>query len=209
MKMPCLLLTLSRSAHCQLASAILISSGLGLFMPGCAFRTGKQPRQEITPLYSASSPEFRQSAGSLLGPDFVSGNDITTLVNGTQIFPAMLSAIRSAKHSINFEDYWFSNGQIGREFTEALAERARAGVKVSAILDALGTYKMGGENLARLREAGVDSQCRFAATFSRQSLPGCRAGRRPTAGHLHGQLAENRRQRAARCRLFSAAFKPK
>jgi cardiolipin synthase len=157
MKMTCLLLTLSRSAHRQLVSAILISSGLGLFMPGCAFRTGKQPRQEITPLYSASSPEFRQSAGSLLGPDFVSGNDITTLVNGTQIFPAMLSAIRSAKHSINFEDYWFSNGQIGREFTEALAERARAGVKVSAILDALGTYKMGRENLARLREAGVEA----------------------------------------------------
>ncbi len=157
MKMTCLLLTLSRSAHRQLVSAILISSGVGLFMPGCAFRTGKQPRQEITPLYSASSPEFRQSAGSLLGPDFVSGNDITTLVNGTQIFPAMLSAIRSAKHSINFEDYWFSNGQIGREFTEALAERARAGVKVSAILDALGTYKMGGENLARLREAGVEA----------------------------------------------------
>jgi cardiolipin synthase len=157
MKMTCLLLTLSRSAHRQLVSAILISSGLGLFMPGCAFRSGKQPRQEITPLYSASSPEFRQSADSLLGPDFVSGNDITTLVNGTQIFPAMLSAIRSAKHSINFEDYWFSNGQIGREFTEALAERARAGVKVSAILDALGTYKMGTENLAQLREAGVEA----------------------------------------------------
>jgi cardiolipin synthase len=156
MKMTCLLLTLSRSAHRQLVSAILISSGLGLFMPGCAFRTGKQPRQEITPLYSASSPEFRQSAGSLLEPDFVSGNDITTLVNGTQIFPAMLGAIRSAKHSINFEDYWFSNGQIGREFTEALAERARAGVKVSAILDALGTHKMGMENLARLRETGVE-----------------------------------------------------
>ena len=155
--MTCLLLTLSRSAHRELVSAILISSGLGLFMPGCAFRTGKQPRQEITTLYSAGSPEFRQSAGALLGPDFVSGNNITTLVNGTQIFPAMLSAIRSAKHSINFEDYWFSNGQIGREFTEALAERARAGVKVSAILDALGTYKMGGENLARLREAGVEA----------------------------------------------------
>ena len=157
MKMTRLLFTLSRSAHRQLVSVILISSGVGLFMPGCAFRTGKQPRQEITTLYSASSPEFRQSAGSLLGPDFVSGNDITTLVNGTQIFPAMLSAIRSAKHSINFEDYWFSNGQIGREFTEALAERARAGVKVSAILDALGTYKMGRENLARLREAGVEA----------------------------------------------------
>jgi cardiolipin synthase len=136
-------------------TAILIVSVLGLFMPGCAFRTGKQPRQEITPLYSATSPEFRQSAGALLGPDFVAGNHITTLVNGAQIFPAMLTAIRSARHSINFETYVFSDGPIGREFTEALAERARAGVKVSAILDAYGTMKMGRDNLARLQAAGV------------------------------------------------------
>jgi cardiolipin synthase len=140
----------------QLASAILISSGLGFFMPGCALKFGKQARQEVTPLYSASSPEFRQSAGSLLGPNFVSGNSITTLVNGNQIFPAMLGAIRSAKHSINFETYVFWDGPIGREFTEALAERARAGVKVSAILDAQGTNKMGLENLERLRAAGVE-----------------------------------------------------
>jgi cardiolipin synthase len=155
-KRTCLLLTLSRGTHRQLAAAILISSGLGLFLPGCAFRTGKQPRQEITPLYSASSLEFRQSAGALLGPDFVSGNTITTLVNGAQIFPAMLDAIRSAKHSINFEAYWFVDGQIGREFTAALVERAHAGVKVNAIFDALGTMDMGLENLARLREGGVE-----------------------------------------------------
>jgi hypothetical protein len=43
---------------------------------GCALKTGKQARQEVAPLYSASSPEFRQSAGSLLGPNFVSGNNI-------------------------------------------------------------------------------------------------------------------------------------
>jgi cardiolipin synthase len=133
-----------------------VSCGLGLLLPGCAFRNGKQPREEITPLYSASSPEFRQSAGALLGPDFVAGNRITTLVNGTQIFPAMLNAIRAAKHSVNFESYWFTDGQVGREFTEALAERARAGVKVNAIFDALGTMGMGEENLARLRAAGVE-----------------------------------------------------
>jgi len=125
-------------------------------MPACALKTGKQVRQEIAPLYSASSAEFRQSAGSLLGPNLVSGNNITTLLNGNQIFPAMLDAIRSAKNSINFETYVFWNGQIAREFTEALAERARAGVKVHAILDAQGTRKMGMENLTRLREAGVE-----------------------------------------------------
>jgi len=156
MKRPRLLLTPSRGACRRLASAILISSALGLFLPGCAFRTGKQPRQEITTLYSTGSPEFRQNAGALLGPDFVGGNTITTLVNGTQIFPAMLGAIRSARHSIDFESYWFEDGQVGSEFIEALAERARAGVKVSVIFDALGTMDMGGANLAQLRAAGVE-----------------------------------------------------
>ncbi len=136
------------------AIAILFSGSL--FFSGCALKTGKQARQEIAPRYSTNSPEFRQSVGSLLGPNFVSGNNITTLVNGTRIFPAMLSAIRSAKHSINFETYVFWDGEVGREFTEALAERARAGVHVSAILDAQGTRKMGLENRAILRKAGVE-----------------------------------------------------
>jgi cardiolipin synthase len=140
----------------RLQIAIIASLATPFLLSGCAIKTGKQLRHEITPLYSASSPEFRQAAGSLLGPNFVSGNNITTLVNGKEIFPAMLSAIRSAKHSINFETYVFWDGDIARKFTEALAERARAGVKVSAILDAQGTRTMGMENLARMREAGVD-----------------------------------------------------
>src|ERR1700693_6577697 len=51
---------------------------------GCALKVGKQPRQEVTSLYSTASPEFRQSAGSLLGPNFVGGNSISTLVNGDE-----------------------------------------------------------------------------------------------------------------------------
>jgi cardiolipin synthase len=135
----------------------IIAVSAPFLLNGCiVLKTGKQVRKEITPIESTSSPEFRQSAGSLLGPNFVGGNNITTLVNGNQIFPAMLSAIHSAKHSINFETYVYWNGDVARKFTEALAERARAGVKVSAILDAQGTRTMGMDNLARLREAGVD-----------------------------------------------------
>jgi cardiolipin synthase A/B len=135
--------------------ALATACGFLLF-GGCALKMGKQPREEIAHIYSARSPEFRQTAGSLLGPNFVSGNNITTLVNGNQIFPAMLSAIRSAKHSINLETYVFQDGEIAHQFTEALAERALAGVKVNAILDAQGTQKMGWQNLERLRNAGVE-----------------------------------------------------
>ena len=119
-------------------------------------KLGKQPREEVAPLYSAASPEFRQSAGSLLGPNFVGGNNITTLINGREIFPAMLVAMRSAKRSINFETYVFWDGEIAKQFTEALADAAQRGVKVNAVLDARGTSKMGRENAERLRSAGVN-----------------------------------------------------
>jgi cardiolipin synthase A/B len=122
---------------------------------GCAMKLGKQPRQEVASLYSAQSPEFRQAAGSLLGPNFVGGNSISTLVNGDEIFPAMLNAIRSARRSINLETYVFWDGEIAREFTAALSERARAGVHVNLILDAQGTRKMGIANKKQLQDAGV------------------------------------------------------
>ena len=111
---------------------LLLSLLTAIFPSGCVIKTGKQVRHEIPSLYSARAPEFRQSAGSLLGQNFVAGNNVVTLVNGDQIFPAMLSAIRSAKHSITFETYVFWDGEIGRQFTDALAERTRAGVKVHA-----------------------------------------------------------------------------
>src|ERR1051326_5059923 len=120
-----------------------LTSVAALSLTGCALKLGKQPREEVAPLYSAASAQFRQSAGSLLGPNFVGGNNITTLINGREIFPAMLTAIRSAKRSINLETYIYWDGEIGKQFTEAFAERARAGVHVNLILDARGSSKMG------------------------------------------------------------------
>ena len=140
------------------ARAVLFSLAiffLAVFEQGCAIGEGKKVTHEVKPLYSAAAPEFRQAAGSLLGGNFVAGNSITTLKNGREIFPAMLSAIRSARRTINFETYVFWDGEIAKQFAEALAERAKAGVAVNAILDAQGTGKMGSENLAMLQSAGV------------------------------------------------------
>ncbi len=136
-----------------------------IFCGGCATHEGNAVRKEVTPLYSATSPEFRQASGSLLGASYSEGNSITTLVNGREIFPAMLSAIRGARRSINFETYIFWDGEIGKQFAAALAERARAGVKVNAVLDAQGTGKMGRENLEQLRSAGVQIE-KFHSLFS-------------------------------------------
>ncbi|MDP9003336.1 MAG: phospholipase D-like domain-containing protein, partial [Verrucomicrobiota bacterium] len=129
---------------------------LVLLLDGCTLGEGKKVTQEVAPLYSAASPEFRQATGSLLGGNFVAGNSITTLVNGRQIFPAMLSAIRAARKSIDFETYIFWDGEIAKQVADALAERARTGVTVNVILDAQGTSKMGSENLENLRSAGAN-----------------------------------------------------
>ncbi|HEY6893289.1 MAG TPA: cardiolipin synthase, partial [Rhodanobacteraceae bacterium] len=83
------------------------------------------------------------------------GNRIETLKNGDAIFPAMLAAIRSAKHNIDFETYVYWSGQIGRDFADAIAERARAGVKAHVMLDWVGSQKMEKEALATMVDAGA------------------------------------------------------
>ena len=93
---------------------------------------------------------------NLLGPGLVSGNEIITLRNGDEIFPAMLKAIAGAKHSINFETYIYWKGKIGRQFAEALAERARTHLAVHLILDWQGTRKLDHTSLQLMKEAGVE-----------------------------------------------------
>ncbi|WP_322403133.1 cardiolipin synthase [Massilia luteola] len=111
---------------------------------------------QLTRQYDTSDPQFRRSLGVLLGPPIIEGNKVEALLNGDQIFPAMLDAIRSAQKSISFETYIYWEGTIGREFTEALSERARAGVKVHVLLDWIGSMKIGEAALDEMRRAGVE-----------------------------------------------------
>ena len=112
--------------------------------------------REIPRLYSIHDPQFRRVIGSLLGPPLVGGNRVQELLNGDQIFPAMLAAIRGAQTSITFETYIYWSGNIGREFADALAERAKAGVKVHVLLDWLGSAKIDDSFLEEMRAAGVE-----------------------------------------------------
>ena len=116
----------------------------------------EHPKFEIERHYSAGSPEFQRAVGHLLGPQITDGNHVETLLNGDQIFPAMLEAIRSAKRSINFETFVYWEGRIGEEFTEALAERARAGVPTHVVIDWLGSLRIDRAYVKRMKEAGVE-----------------------------------------------------
>jgi cardiolipin synthase len=106
--------------------------------------------------YPVSDPQFVRAMGVLLGPALVEGNRVETLLNGDQIFPAMLQAIGSARSTITFETYIYWSGDIGRKFAEALSERARAGVKVHVLLDAVGSLKLDDDSLRTMTSAGVE-----------------------------------------------------
>lgn len=116
----------------------------------------KKIEKHITHLYPVSSPQFQHSMSVLLGPPIIQGNKVKELNNGDEIFPAMLKAIRGAKKSITFETFIYWSGAIGQEFADALSERARAGIKVSVLLDWVGTRKMEASLLEQMKSAGVD-----------------------------------------------------
>ncbi|MDB5292478.1 MAG: phospholipase D/Transphosphatidylase [Phycisphaerales bacterium] len=128
--------------------ALLLSSG------GCASNNPAVYKIKVD--YTVHDPQFAQVMGNLLGPPLVPGNACTTLLNGDEIFPAMLGAIRSAQKTITFETYIYWSGAIGREFTDVLSERARAGVKVHVMLDWLGSGRINHEFLKTMTEAGVE-----------------------------------------------------
>jgi cardiolipin synthase len=115
----------------------------------------KEILQPVQTDYSVADPQFRQSMSHLLGPPLVDGNKITTLINGDQIFPAMLEAIRGAKKSITFETYIWSSGKLSDQFANAISERAMAGVKCYVIADTLGSLKLPRKSIDQMRTAGV------------------------------------------------------
>jgi len=74
-------------------------------------------------------------------PWFVVGEDrVRLLRDGGQALPAMLDAIGRAKSEILLEMYWVGDDMVGCRFRDALAARARAGVDVCVVYDALGSF---------------------------------------------------------------------
>jgi cardiolipin synthase len=91
-----------------------------------------------------------------VGTPWQDGNALVTLPNGDAFFARMLNEIRAARRSITLETFAFVNAPVTRRYSRALAERAREGVEVKLILDAVGSRDAGKKNLQLMREAGVD-----------------------------------------------------
>jgi cardiolipin synthase len=143
-----------RSVWIALASSLLTLCAVLVVLN---LATGeKKIEQRLERLYATDEPQFRRVMGNLLGPPILDGNKAEVLVNGDKIFAAMLGAIKQARRSITFETYIYWSDTIGREFADALIDRARSGVKVHVLLDWVGSAKMEARYLEQMKAAGIE-----------------------------------------------------
>jgi cardiolipin synthase A/B len=116
--------------------------------------------EEFPPVYGLDhefgieSDEFLHTVSGATGMVFAAGNKIALLNNGDEFYPAMLEEIERAEASVTIEAYIYWAGDIGRRFARALARRARAGVSVKILLDAVGSASIGSEILETLEAGG-------------------------------------------------------
>jgi cardiolipin synthase A/B len=116
----------------------------------------KRIEERVETLYAVADPQFRRNMDVMLGPALLGGNRAQALLNGDAIFDDMLKAIRGARRTITFESYIYWSGEIGAQFTSALVERAKAGVKVHVLFDALGSGKIDDKAVEEMKAAGVE-----------------------------------------------------
>ena len=139
----------------RIAILTFLGTALGVLLVANLTLGDKVIDETVPSLYTVADPQFARTMSVMLGPALLPGNRTRALVNGDEIFPEMLQAIRGARKSITFEMYIYWKGSIGEQFTQALAERARSGVKVHVMIDALGSQKIEERVIGRLRDAGA------------------------------------------------------
>jgi cardiolipin synthase A/B len=107
---------------------------LALFEPGLPYKINSA--KSLLP----DSADFQRVLAALSDTQVHSTNRIEVLTNGDRFYEAELEAIGRARHSVNLEAYIFQKGEIARRFVGALAERARQGVRVNVVIDAIGSF---------------------------------------------------------------------
>lgn len=141
--------TLRIKRRWRLLTGIIV---LGLASSGCA---GAQSHYALPDL-AMTNPSFGPTIEAYTSTRVAGGNSVDLLLNGDQIFPAILTAIRSADQTITYAQYFYEEGAMPRQIAEALADRCRAGIRAHVLLDGFGALQIPVAYLEMMRHAGCE-----------------------------------------------------
>jgi cardiolipin synthase A/B len=127
---------------------LLLMLFLALFEPGLPYTIAEPPPVPL------DSDEFFRILGALGHAQIHHATRVEVLNNGEVYYEAELQAIREARESVNIEAYIFNRGRVTRRFLDLLTEKARAGVHVNVVLDAVGSFTTWASYLKDLANAG-------------------------------------------------------
>ena len=117
-----------------------------------------------------------------MATEFVDGNRLTLLSNGSEYFPALIAAIDAARHEVHLETYLFADDVTGHAVADALSRAAARGVRVRLLVDGFGARDFAEHGVPRLLAAGVQALV-YRPEIARFSL------RRQRLRRLHRKLA--------------------
>jgi cardiolipin synthase len=106
------------------------------------------------PAMALGEPSFFPTLEAYTAAPIVGGNAVEVLLNGEQIFPAVLDAVRAARRTITYAQYYWEDGPVAQDLAEAIAERCRAGVGGNILLDSFGALAMPTEHVDLMKRAG-------------------------------------------------------
>lgn len=141
----------------------LVAAGvilLGFSCVGVLYLTRGTPVSSVrtfgqAPPPSVTDPLFRRTIDLLAGMSMQPGNDVEVLFNGDQTYPRLWEDLRAARQTITMQMYYCNPGQVADTLKNILIERARAGVRVLFLQDAIGSQNLTEEWQDSLRAAGV------------------------------------------------------
>ncbi len=120
---------------------------LVLFERGTSYRTSR-------PVHHLDDADRMRILTMVLATPVQTINSLRVFREGSELYEPQLAAIRAAQHSVHLEAYIFYAGRAADAFLAALCERARAGVTVRVLIDAIGSFRTRRSHFAALIAAG-------------------------------------------------------
>ena len=111
--------------------------------------------RKVTAAAPHTMTQLARLGNATCGIPVSTASEMNLLVGGVRAFDAIFDAIRQARHHVHLEYYIFEPDHTGTELQQLLIQKARQGVQVRLLVDALGSKRLGRRFMDALTDAGV------------------------------------------------------